>query len=124
MTIVDLFDEAKNKHSSLEVLFDKNTSMSYCELDFLSNVLAREILNKRLPKNSKIGLISHRNISMIIGVLAIIKSGHCYVPINLKSKGMWKEIIYKANIPLLITSGIEIIDKDIDVGVIDIESLT
>ena len=123
MTIVDLFDEAKNKHSSLEVLFDKNTSMSYCELDFLSNVLAREILNKRLPKNSKIGLISHRNISMIIGVLAIIKSGHCYVPINLKSKGMWKEIIYKANIPLLITSGIEIIDKDIDVGVIDIESL-
>ena len=65
MTIVDLFDESKNKYSSSEVLFDKNTSLSYSELDFLSDALSRDILHKRLPKNSKIGLIANRNISMI-----------------------------------------------------------
>ena len=40
MTIVDLFDESKNKYSSSEVLFDKNTSLSYSELDFLSDALS------------------------------------------------------------------------------------
>ena len=56
--------------------------VSYKELHALSNAIANELRAKGITKNNKVGVIGHRNISTILNILGVIKSGAAYVPID------------------------------------------
>ena len=56
--------------------------LSYGELDRRSSQLAERLLVHQFPVETPIGLCAERSLEMVIGLLAILKSGGAYVPID------------------------------------------
>ena len=59
-----------------------NNSITYKELFTRVNKLANFLINKGLEPNSNIGIFTNRTIDVIVGILAILKIGSTYVPID------------------------------------------
>ena len=74
-------DVARNYPNKIAVSFD-DSSINYRELDQKANVLAKLILSKTKKRNELVALCVERSIDMIIGLVAILKAGCAYVPID------------------------------------------
>ncbi len=82
-TIVDLFEEQVIKTPGNIALRWGNASMTYSELNVQSNRLADFLLTqKNVLKGNNIGILVTRSPFVMIGMLAILKSGGAYVPID------------------------------------------
>jgi amino acid adenylation domain-containing protein len=57
-------------------------SLSYRELDQHANRLAHELIAKGIQNEAPVGLCVHRHSALLVGVLAILKAGGCYVPLD------------------------------------------
>ncbi len=57
-------------------------SISYKELDQQSELIAKKLLAQTKAVNGVIGLCMDRSLEMIIGLLAILKAGQAYLPID------------------------------------------
>ncbi len=75
-----LYRAGKNLGNQKAVVF-KDSAISYSELHRKSTLLANTILLKA-PREEFIAISTTRGIEMIIGVLAILKSGKAYLPID------------------------------------------
>ena len=87
--IIDLFDEQVKKTPNKIALYFGNQKFTYRELDEKSNTLANYIMNLDIYKNKilkdkyrVIGLLMNRRPELIISILAILKSGAGYLPID------------------------------------------
>ncbi|MFC4197821.1 amino acid adenylation domain-containing protein [Pedobacter jamesrossensis] len=60
-----------------------NTSLSYDQLNKKANQLARFLVQENIQPNDRIALSTERSIDTIIALLAIIKTGSAYVPVDL-----------------------------------------
>lgn len=82
-TIVDLFEESVEKNQNKIALISNNYNYSYKELNEYANILAHLLINKYLVKpNDIVGIMLKRSPEMIISLLAIIKCGATYLPID------------------------------------------
>ena len=82
-TIVDLFEEQVHKTpDNIAVVFE-DQKLTYRELNEKANQLARYLIERGVDQHSVIGLRLNKSLEMIISILAIIKSGCCYLPINM-----------------------------------------
>jgi amino acid adenylation domain-containing protein len=82
-TIVDLFeDQVKLNPENIAVRFNNNL-LTYRELNEKSNQLAHYLIkNYNIQPDELVGIELERSEWMVIGILAIIKSGGAYVPID------------------------------------------
>ena len=81
-TIVDLFEEqVKLTPNNIALVFE-NQSLTYKELNEKANSLAFYLRNKQVKNNSIVGIMLNRSLEMIIGILAVLKSGGAYIPID------------------------------------------
>ena len=81
-TIVDLFLEQVEKFPNNIALVFNDEKMTYKELNEKSNQLANYLSTMNLDNTDNIGIFTNRSISTIIGVLAILKLGKTFVPID------------------------------------------
>ena len=82
-TIVDLFEEQVNKTPDALAIKFKDTELTYRELNEKSNQLANYLItNYDIEPDDLVGIELERSEWMVIGILAIIKSGGAYVPID------------------------------------------
>jgi amino acid adenylation domain-containing protein len=56
--------------------------MTYAELDALSNALARHLVSLGIVRGDRVGLFLDRSIDAVVAILAIVKAGAAYVPID------------------------------------------
>lgn len=61
---------------------DFTSSISYKDLDQLSDQVAQKILNLHLPTQSVIAVLCDRSVDAVVAMLAVMKSGHIYLPID------------------------------------------
>ena len=66
-------------HIALEY---NNQSLAYRELDIKSNQLANYLVEKGIEQDSRVPILLNRSFEMIIAILAIMKCGASYVPID------------------------------------------
>lgn len=82
-TYIELFDEQVLKTPNNTAIVFQNKKLSYKELSDKVNSLAYFLKNeKNVKKGSKICLLLKRNFDMLISILAVIKIGGVYVPID------------------------------------------
>lgn len=90
-TIVDMFEEQVINSSEKIAIVYQEESLTYYDLNYKSNQLARVILDKLCENktynykgNSKpiIGICLDRGIDMVISMLATLKIGAAYVPMD------------------------------------------
>ena len=88
-TIHDLFEEQARKTPDAIALVYENVTLSYKELNEKSNQLARYIeseyktrTKKSISADTLIALYLDKSLEIIIGILAVMKVGGAYVPID------------------------------------------
>ena len=79
-----MFGETVSEFSSHIAVKYKDKSMTYAELNEKSDELAGVLARAGVKRGDKVGIYAERTIETIAAVLAIIKCGAAYVPINMK----------------------------------------
>ena len=81
-TIVELFEEQVQKSPDSTALVFGDTSLTYKELNEKANSLAYFLIDHGIERNDILGIMVNRSLEMIISILAVLKSGACYIPID------------------------------------------
>ncbi|WP_459209768.1 amino acid adenylation domain-containing protein [Aquimarina rhabdastrellae] len=81
-SIIDLFeDQVKSKPNNIAIVYE-DLSITYKDLGKRVDCVASYLRNKGVGKNVLVGVCIENPLDMITGILAIIKSGGAYVPID------------------------------------------
>ena len=81
-TITQLFEEQVEKTpNNIAVVFE-DQKLTYRELNQRANSLASYLRSQKIGRNDIVGIMVNRSLEMIISILAVLKSGACYIPID------------------------------------------
>lgn len=81
-TVGELFDEQVRQHPDTIALTTEAEQLTYSELSDRSARLAVALANKGTVSGQRIGICLERSPEMIVGMLAILRCGAVYVPID------------------------------------------
>jgi len=80
--IQNLFeDQVLTRPDKVAVIFG-DTRLTYKELDVRSNQLAWRLLSMNLHPGDNVGIFLERSVEIVISVLAVLKAGGCYLPLD------------------------------------------
>lgn len=78
-----LFEETVAKHLNFVAIKDGKNEITYKELNEKANQLAYYLIqDKNIEKRNRVGICLERSIDAVVAMLAILKSGAAYVPID------------------------------------------
>lgn len=80
-SVIEQFEYQVSNNPSETALQFANSAYSYEQLDQKVNQLANYLIKKGITSNQKIALYLERSPEYIIAVLAILKTGACFIPI-------------------------------------------
>lgn len=81
-TIQEFFEgQVKKTPDSIAIIFE-DQQLSYGLLNQRANQLARKLRDWGVKPDSIVGMMIERSIEMFIGILAVVKSGGAYMPID------------------------------------------
>ncbi|MFI3120439.1 MAG: AMP-binding protein, partial [Methylococcaceae bacterium] len=102
-TIVDLFQAQAGKTPDAIAVVFEDRQLSYRELNQQANQLAHYLLDLKTG-NCLIGICVERSLAMIVGLLAIVKAGAAYVPLDPDYPAQRLQFILDdAAVPVLLT---------------------
>jgi amino acid adenylation domain-containing protein len=81
-TVVDLFEAQAAQQSAHTAVVFTDQSLSYGELNARANQLAHHLIALGAGPDTLVGLCVERSIEMIVGLLAILKAGSAYLPLD------------------------------------------
>jgi amino acid adenylation domain-containing protein len=81
-SIHQLFERQVEKNPDATALVFGEVSVSYVELNRRANRLAHYLRNIGVRPDAKAGICVERGVEMIVGILAILKSGGAYLPLD------------------------------------------
>jgi len=74
---------AENQPDSIAVEhLSRSQSITYSKLELLSNRLARRLRTKGIVPGARVCILAARSIPFVTGILAVLKSGGQYVPLD------------------------------------------
>ena len=82
-TTIDMFEEQVEKTPNNIAIAFENKELTFKELNEKANSLANYIkINKNINRNDLVGIMVNRSIEMIVAILAVLKAGGAYIPID------------------------------------------
>ncbi|MGE5629551.1 MAG: non-ribosomal peptide synthetase, partial [Caulobacteraceae bacterium] len=81
-TICELFEKQVERTPDNTAVVCEDKKLTYRELNEKSNKLARVLRYKGIRPDSIVGIMAEPSIEMLIGIMAILKSGGAYLPID------------------------------------------
>ncbi|RJE47542.1 MULTISPECIES: thioester reductase domain-containing protein [unclassified Dehalobacter] len=81
-TVAQLFEEQAERTPAKTALIFEESSISYYELNQRANRLARVLRDKGVGANKFVGIFVPRSLEMIVSILAVLKAGGAYLPID------------------------------------------
>ena len=76
-----LTDSAARRPDGPAVAID-GRSLSYSELDALSNQVARALITKGVAPGDRVGILAPKSAASVVGIFGALKAGACYVPLD------------------------------------------
>ncbi|WP_066501702.1 non-ribosomal peptide synthetase [Abyssisolibacter fermentans] len=110
-TIQELFEEqVKRTPDNIAVVFGDNR-LTYRELNNKANGLASILRTKGVKSDIVVGLILDNSIDMIVSILAVLKAGGAYLPIDIDTpQSRIKSMLDDCQVSLILTKN-EVVDK-------------
>ena len=81
-TVISLFEKQVEKTPEKIAVISNGQKLTYKQLNEKSNRLAKEMQEKGVKQKDIIGIMLNRSPEMIIGLIAILKCGATYLPID------------------------------------------
>ena len=81
-TLVDLFEEQVKKEPNRIALIHKEKEISFGSLNERANRIANFLIELQLPIESRVGILLDRGDQMLIAIMATLKAGCAYVPLD------------------------------------------
>nr|BFE75845.1 hypothetical protein GCM10020092_091460 [Actinoplanes digitatis] len=69
------------------------TALTYAELESRANRLAHELIARGVRRESRVAVILPRGADLIVALLAVVKAGGCYVPVDTGAPASRQEYI-------------------------------
>ncbi|MGX5439997.1 non-ribosomal peptide synthase/polyketide synthase [Bacillus thuringiensis] len=105
-TIPQLFEEQVNRTPHHVAVVFRNQKLTYLELNERANQLARLLRERGAKPGTTVGMLVEESLDMIIGIMAVLKAGSTYLPIDPEQLDKRTNIILKdSNASLLIVKG-------------------
>ncbi|WP_202080467.1 non-ribosomal peptide synthetase [Caldalkalibacillus salinus] len=82
VSFIELFERQVEMAPHHQALIFGEESITYAELNQYANQLAQALVAKGLPVETFVGVHFHRSIDAFISILAILKAGCAYVPLD------------------------------------------
>lgn len=82
-TLVEVIDKAFAEHAGREAVRFDGESLSYAELDRRSAALARQLISLGAGPDRRVAVALPRSTELLIGLVAILRSGAAYMPVDL-----------------------------------------
>ncbi|MEU0088952.1 condensation domain-containing protein, partial [Streptomyces sp. NPDC006274] len=82
LTLVKVFEDRVAQDPDAVALSFGDESLTYGELNARANRLARVLLSRGVGPEQFVGLALPRGVDLIVGLLAVVKSGAAYVPMD------------------------------------------
>ncbi|MEM9804745.1 MAG: amino acid adenylation domain-containing protein, partial [Cyanobacteria bacterium P01_D01_bin.56] len=102
--IHELFEKQIERTPDAVALDDGDVSLTYAELNIEANRLAWYLRSQQVSPETHVGICMDRSWRMVVGLLAILKAGGTYVPLDPAYPQERLEFIVKdAEIPILLT---------------------
>ncbi|MET3492989.1 amino acid adenylation domain-containing protein [Variovorax boronicumulans] len=81
-TVIGAFElQARTRPDATALLFDEQV-LSYSELNERANRLSHRLIALGVRPEAKVGIALERSVEMMVGLLAILKAGAAYVPLD------------------------------------------
>ena len=80
--IHQLFEEQVSRTPDAVAITFENQSLTYSELNAKTNQLARYLVNQGAREGNIVAIFVHRSIDLVMGLLAISKTGATYLPLD------------------------------------------
>ncbi|MFO7574807.1 MAG: condensation domain-containing protein, partial [Bacteroidales bacterium] len=81
-TLVQLFQEQAQLYPDKKAVIYNKVKYTYRELDERSDKLAETLIDMGVRSNAPVAILTDKSAEMIVGILAILKAGGGYVPID------------------------------------------
>lgn len=82
-TIIDLYREQVSLNQDTTAVVFEQETISYKALDLKSTLWAKKLIDLGVEEGDSIGLKMTRSIDMIVAILAVLKAGGFYTPVNI-----------------------------------------
>ena len=81
-TVVDLIEsQAAEIPDNIALIFE-NSTMTYSQLNNMANSLAHALINEGVGRGQRVALSVERNLMLPVAILAVLKTGAAYSPID------------------------------------------
>ena len=81
-TVIELFEEQVRKTPDKVALVFENETMTYDELNKRANSLANYLKSKGIKESDTVAITLDKSIELMVAILAALKVGACYVPVD------------------------------------------
>ncbi|MGT2637622.1 non-ribosomal peptide synthetase [Streptococcus ratti] len=81
-SIKDIFEKTVRQFGDKTAIIHNKKEYSYSEINKKANQIARVLLNQGIRRGDSVAVISDKNENIIINILAVIKAGARYIPID------------------------------------------
>lgn len=78
----ELFEQRVRLHPNRTAVLCGRAAVTYGELNQRANRMARYLRSLGLGRGERIGIQVQRSVEMLVSVLAVLKTGGCYVPLD------------------------------------------
>lgn len=109
--LVSLFQKHAKNVPDQVALVCNGRSISYQELDKLSNQLANYLYSNGVNHCSMVPLCMHPSIELIVAILGVLKTGAAYVPIDPELPALRKEFIISSSTKEVLLTDTKIINE-------------
>jgi amino acid adenylation domain-containing protein len=105
LSIHEVFRKRVEENPSGIALVEGTQSLTYAELDALSSALAKNLECAAVLQNDVVALIMDRSVELIVSMLAVLKCGAAYMPLDLTNPVIRNQYyLQQAAVRLIITN--------------------
>ena len=111
ISVNQLLQQSFSKNAQNTALVDHEQNLSYQQLDAAANQLASHLASHGASNGRFVGILLDRNINLIVSILAVLKTGAAYLPLDPSyPESRLSFMLDKAEVELVISNS-ELVDR-------------